>query len=241
MSHDVYYGKIRNFYMEFLRNFSLIIVLFLTTALSIIWLMLCRNKLNIKWYITIPLGVIHTLCGVFCVKGFAFIESLGKNSSGMSLYGALFLLPIFYVIGAKLTKRRFADVFDTFAVCMILTLAIVRVNCIFTGCCYGLPFFGVEGFRWPTREIEIVFNVIFVSIIIPKVIKNKSNGEIFPIYMMSYGAFRFFCEFFRYNSTGYLIHIGHIWSVISFIIGLSIYSEIKSKKMNRISKKKRME
>lgn len=226
--------------MTFLRDNSLVFILFFTTFLSIVWLMLCRKKLSIKWYIAIPLGVVHTLCGVLCVKGFAFLESFGKNSDGMSLYGAIFILPLFYAIGAKLAKRHFADVFDTFAVCMVLTLAIVRFNCILSNCCYGIPFFNVDGVRWPTRELEIVFNLIFSALIIPRIIKNKSNGEIFPLYMVSYGVFRFFNEFFRYNSTGYLVHIGHLWSVISFLVGLSIYYEMRSDKYKRVSKKNRM-
>lgn len=226
--------------MEFLRNNSLIFVLASTTVLSIFWLILCRKKLNIKWYAAIPLGIIHTLCGVLCVKGFAFLESFGKNSGGMSLYGAIFFLPVFYALGARLTKRRMADVFDTFTVCMVLTLAIVRLNCILTGCCYGIPFFGNKDLLWPTRELEIVFNLIMLIIIIPKVIKGKSNSEIYPLYMFSYGAFRFVIEFFRHSNTGYLIHVGHLWSLVSFIIGLSVYIEIKYNINKRVNNKNKL-
>ncbi|MCD7801399.1 MAG: prolipoprotein diacylglyceryl transferase, partial [Clostridiales bacterium] len=63
---------------------------------------------------------------------------------------------------------------------------------------------------------------------------------LYPIYMMSYGAVRFFIEGFRASSSTSIFHISHIWAAIAFCLGLSIYIEMKGKKTkNREDKKGR--
>lgn len=43
-------------------------------------------------------------------------------SSGQSLFGSIFLLPLFYFAGAKIFRRRIGDVFDVFTMCTVTTL-----------------------------------------------------------------------------------------------------------------------
>ena len=47
----------------------------------------------------------------------------------MSIFGAVFFMPVGYYLGAKLFRRPLADVFDIFAVPMIFTLFCSRINC----------------------------------------------------------------------------------------------------------------
>ena len=72
-------------------------------------------------------------------------------------------------------------------------------------------------------------------LLIPRVKKSKNPGSIYPLYMASYGAFRFIDEFFRTSSTGMLFHLSHVWAAIAFVVGLSIYAETKAR--NRKGKK----
>lgn len=217
------------------KHWILLLLLLLGTAFTFVWTMLNRDKLRWRWYASAPLALLHTIVGVVCVVAFAKLETLGSGVSSegvtFSLFGAIFFLPLFYFLLAKISGRKTADVFDVFTVSMAFTLLCARINCIFAGCCLGACITGTDGPRWPTREIEIGFYVIVLTILILRILKQKNHGEIFPLYMVSYGAFRFMIEFFREPGPGTLhlgvFHISHIWAILSVLLGLSIYFEVQ--------------
>ena len=73
--------------------------------------------------------------------------------------------------------------------------------------------------RVPTRALELLFYLIFIIITADKIYKNKTSGYVYPIYMLSYGVFRFIIEFMRESDANSALHIGHIWSIISISVG----------------------
>lgn len=198
---------------------------------TFVWLCLLKSRLKMKWYAALLLAVLHTVYGVLTVKAFAIIEGFGDLSvaGNMSLFGGIFFMPLAYWAGAKLTKRNTAQVFDIFTICMIFTVMCARINCIFSGCCFGTLIPGLETVRWPTREVEVVFYVVLLIVLGRKVLAGKSHGEIYPIYMISYGALRFVLEFLRYKADSTSIfHLSHLWAFVTFALGLSIYYELQS-------------
>lgn len=211
---------------------TLLAVLTVGTAFTFLWLLLCKERLRIKWPAALLLAVLHTVCGVLCVKVFAVVEvGFDMSKAGaMSLFGGVFFMPLVYWAGAKLTKRNLGLVCDLLTPCMIFTVMCARVNCILSGCCFGLPIPGMSGLRWPTREAELVFYLVLLVLLVRKVWRGQTHGEIYPLYMASYGAFRFAVEFFRYQeySLG-IFHLSHLWAAVSFAIGLSIYVELQTK------------
>lgn len=215
---------------DWMSGHSLLLLLSAGTLFSFLWLMQFRGRLNMKWYAALPIAICHTLVGVICVKAFAFMETgFDSDSLGnMSLFGGVFFMPLLYLAGAKLTKRKAADVCDAFTGCMILTVMCARVNCILSGCCTGLFIPGTQ-MRFPTRESELLYYVVMLILLIPRVDKDKNPGSIYPLYMATYGAFRFFNEFFRTSSSDMLFHLSHLWAAIAFVVGLSIYAETKAR------------
>ena len=198
------------------------------------WLYVNRNELKIKGWIAASLAVLHVIVGVFSVKAFAFLETAGKDySGGMSLFGAVFFMPVFYYIVSRILKIKARTVFDIFTVPLALTLMLARCNCIKAGCCGGLQIPGTM-LHYPTRITELLFYIVFLIIVTPKIYKHETNGEIYPLYMMSYGIFRGINEFFRYSpgASGYF-HVAHIWALLSFIIGSGIYFEITNRQRKR--------
>ena len=198
------------------------------------WLYRMRQQLQMKWYAVLILSVLHTVGGVCSVKAFAFLETgFDADSLGnMSLFGGVFFMPIMYWLGAKLTKRPCYKVCDVFTLCMLFTLMCARINCIISGCCTGLLIPGTH-MRYPTRELEILYYVVMLILLIPRVKNGKNSGCIYPLYMATYGVFRFVIEFFRTSSSGTLFHLAHIWAALAFASGLSIYIEIKSRNQKR--------
>lgn len=206
----------------------LLLCLMTGAAGSCIWLWLLRDRLQIaKWMIPV-LALLNTAAGVICVRVFAGLESWGSPlSGGQSLFGGVFLLPVFYFAGSKLFRRRFGDVTDVFAMCTVTTLVFARVSCIISGCCQGSFLPGSESLRWPTREMEIIFHIVLLIVLYRKNRKGDFPGEIWPLYMFSYGIFRFLEEWMREGEQVFgSMHRGHIWAILSIIAGAAIYAEI---------------
>ena len=213
----------------------LILLLSAGAVFTAVWLVLLRKRLDMPWYAAIPLAILSTVYGVLTAKVFAFLEAgFNTDSFGnMRLFGVVFFMPLAYWLGAKLSKRSYREVFDVLTPCIIFTVMCARINCIVSGCCIGLPIPGMNGVRFPTREAEILFYIILLICLCPRVLKGKYRGQAYPIYMISYGAFRFVEEFFRSADTSSVFHRAHIWALITLIIGISIYAEIKSETATR--------
>ena len=216
--------------MSWLQTNSLYLLLTAGTIFNVFWLYRMRRQLQMKWYAVLILSVLHTAIGVCSVKVFAFLES--GDIGNMSLFGGVFFMPAAYWLGAKLTKRPYCKVCDVFTPCMLFTLMCARVNCIVAGCCSGLVISGTH-VHFPTRELEILYYIVMLILLVPRVKMSKNPGSTYPLYMASYGAFRFLDEFFRTSSTGMLFHLSHVWAAIAFAAGLSIYIEINARNHQR--------
>lgn len=216
--------------LTWLSDHALILLLGCGTLFNVYWLHRCRERLHLRWLSVLLLSVLHTVLGVLSVKVFALFET--GNFSNMSLFGGVFFMPLFYWGVAKLAKQKAADVFDVFTICLVFTLMCARLNCIISGCCLGahIPIEGLTHLRFPTRELELLFYVILLSRLWRKVLSGSARGMIYPIYMIAYGIFRFVTETLRVsNRTDSILHVSHLWALLSLGIGISIYGELRKK------------
>ena len=216
--------------LTWLSDHALILLLGCGTLFNVYWLHRCRERLHLRWLSVLLLSVLHTVLGVLSVKVFALFET--GDFSNMSLFGGVFFMPLFYWGVAKLAKQKTADVFDVFTICLVFTLMCARLNCIISGCCLGahIPIEGLTHLRFPTRELELIFYVILLSRLWRKVLSGSARGMIYPIYMISYGIFRFVTETLRVsNRTDSILHISHLWALLSLGIGISISGELQKK------------
>ena len=216
--------------LTWLSDHALILLLGCGTLFNVYWLHRCRERLHLRWLSVLLLSVLHTVLGVLSVKVFALFET--GNFSNMSLFGGVFFMPLFYWGVAKLAKQKAADVFDVFTICLVFTLMCARLNCMISGCCLGahIPIEGLTHLRFPTRELELLFYVILLSRLWRKVLNRSARGMIYPIYMISYGIFRFVTEMLRFSDrTDSILHISHLWALLSLGIGISIYGELQKK------------
>lgn len=216
--------------LTWLSDHALILLLGCGTLFNVYWLHRCRERLHLRWLSVLLLSVLHTVLGVLSVKVFALFET--GNFSNMSLFGGVFFMPLFYWGVAKLAKQKTADVFDVFTICLVFTLMCARLNCVISGCCLGahIPIEGLTHLRFPTRELELLFYVLLLSRLWRKVLSGSARGMIYPIYMISYGIFRFVTETLRFSDrTDSILHVSHLWAMLSLGIGISIYGELRKK------------
>lgn len=216
--------------LTWLSDHALILLLGCGTLFNVYWLHRCRERLHLRWLSVLLLSVLHTVLGVLSVKVFALFET--GDFSNMSLFGGVFFMPLFYWGVAKLAKQKTADVFDVFTICLVFTLMCARLNCMISGCCLGahIPIEGLTHLRFPTRELELLFYVLLLSRLWRKVLSGSARGMIYPIYMISYGIFRFVTETLRFSDrTDSILHVSHLWAMLSLGIGISIYGELRKK------------
>lgn len=215
-----------------MKEHALLILLSAGTVFNVFWLYRFRDKLDFKIPVIIILSILHTVVGVLSVKAFAIIEGFGDLSvvGNMSLFGGIFFMPLFYAAVSRVMKRPMAVVFDYFTVCMVFTVMCARINCIISGCCRGAYIHGADGPRWPTRELEVLFYIILLCYLINIIRIEGNRGQIYLIYVIAYGIFRFVEEFFRESAaTLGVFHKAHIWALISLGLGISFYAELQKK------------
>ena len=220
--------------MVFINEHFLSIILTIAGILTAVWLNLFRQRLNIGTAGAVAISALCVAAGLGSVKAFAFMEDLGRDySGGMSLFGAVFCMPAVFYLIVRLTKQPSGEVFDILTIPFVLTLMLARLNCLHAGCCYGIIINGTS-MRYPTRETELLFYAILLVILAPKVLKGRSYGEVYPLFMMSYGIFRAVNECFRYSaSAAGILHVAHIWAALSAVLGASIYMELKNRRSKR--------
>lgn len=170
----------------------------------------------------------------------------------MTFMGGLFggVLTFFIGYWTVLKKKRPGSLPALVAVggaAIPLAHGIGRIACFLDGCCYGAtieedsPFYwmGVE-FRttpgrkvWPTNIMESIFLLILAAVMLVLLFKLNSTLTM-PIYMMSYGVWRFLIEFLRGDHRGDFIPgltPSQFWSILLFAGGVAylIYLIVKKK------------
>lgn len=122
-----------------------------------------------------------------------------------------------------------------------LGMAIGRIGCFLTGCCYGiktnLPIgidFGDGINRIPTQLIEMAFCFILFVYLYYKQIKRKDliSGILFKEFILYYFIFRFIIEFIRATNKNILFL--SIYQIICLIGIIYIQIQIKRSKKNGI-------
>jgi len=138
-----------------------------------------------------------------------FNDWLGLIGSGRSIVGAL-LFGFLAAEGAKPLLKYDIPPNDRFAVILPFSIGIGRLGCLIAGCCRGIPWDGpwaityADGIpRHPAPVYELVFNLAIGFALLALCRRQLLFGRLFAVYLMSYGAFRFFIEFVRETSKPY--------------------------------------
>ena len=107
-----------------------------------------------------------------------------------------------------------------------------RIGCFLNGCCYGIETNSVIGVLFPghnhkvlpTQLIEMAFLLILGGILAFLAFKKITNYTM-PIYLLSYGVFRFVIEFFRGDERGQLKGLtpSQYWCILLVISAVALY------------------
>lgn len=141
--------------------------------------------------------------------------------TGKSILGGL-LGGYLCVEGAKKCLGIKQATGDLFAITVPLGIALGRLGCLAHGCCKGILIQGQ--FLWPAPLVELVFNLILAGVLYSLKRKQKQVTQLFHIYLISYGIFRFLHEYLRETPKIILGVSGYqIAALIMLIFGIIAY------------------
>lgn len=214
---------------SWIMEYKLYLLLLMGIVFSLWWISMFPQKLPIKRWQSVVMTFINMAVAFVSVKMLAILEGVWFGVYGSQrLFGSVFIMPLLYILEINLLKVKAADLFDIFSVCGIYTLLCARINCCILGCCGGIPISGMNGLRWPTREAEMVFYIILGVWLAWKVLKGQTKGTAYPIYMFSYGVFRFLIEFLREEPQVLgPFHASHLWAALSAVVGAITFHYVK--------------
>jgi phosphatidylglycerol---prolipoprotein diacylglyceryl transferase len=125
-------------------------------------------------------------------------------ATGKSITGALLGGYLAVEIAKRLLKYT-GTTGDWFAVIVPVGIMLGRIGCMIQGCCLGkvcdANWFTINDAsgvaRWPASQMEFLFNTVMLGVILLLRWGKIAPGQLFHIYLMAYGTFRFFHEFLR--------------------------------------------
>lgn len=225
---------------------SVLVVVGVFAACLVTFLYLKKFSLKKNTYIDLAITVILTLISgfVFAVLFENLYESI-KNAVinrpqhwtwSMTFYGGIFGgVAAFLLMYKFFFLRNNEPILSKMLVvapgAIALGHAFGRLGCFFNGCCYGKEtdkWYGVlfPGFAHkviPTQFFEMIFLFILAAVLLVLAFKWNSKFTL-PIYLISYGIFRFFIEFARGDERGQfgILSPSQYWSILLIVSGLII-------------------
>ncbi|WP_282123381.1 prolipoprotein diacylglyceryl transferase [Algibacter mikhailovii] len=172
-------------------------------------------------------------------------EFNNRSSIGGLLFGLMALLSSQQIFGFK------RSMVDLFAWVVPITLGITKLGCLFSGCCYGLPFNGFCAIQYPkgtqghfnhwlmgSIENDALFSLavhpvqlyeclllFVIGYVVWKTRKKwQKNGSAMLFAMCLYFSLRFGVEFFRDHSISQFsttYYLG-VWSIQWIMLGIGI-------------------
>jgi len=156
-------------------------------------------------------------------QGWNGIETIlaGRTIVGGMIGG---LLSVILVKRHFKIKKRYGNVL---APSVALAMAIGRIGCFLSGCCYGIPTntalgcdFGDGLLRYPTQLFEMTFCLISF-VILQLTFRKMKPGQALTLYFLGYFIFRVCIEFIRVNPM-YMNLTVYQWISLAGIIFLLI-------------------
>lgn len=164
----------------------------------------------------IPMGygsgvLFQAFYNIGTVGGFVISKDTGATFYGGLIGGAAVFLLIYFIAGRFVfpdgyNVRSFFGVANCATCSILVAHAFGRLGCLMAGCCHGREtdaWYGIymNGAKYvPIQLFEAIFLFCLLIAAITLVVKNKTCN--LPLYMMSYGIWRFFIEYFRGDYRG---------------------------------------
>jgi len=160
-------------------------------------------------------------------------------TGGITFMGGFTMGAICFLITNALFKTSNQLAFNLLIPFIIITHFFGRIGCFLAGCCYGKPTGLMFGVIYPDSSLPSLhlgcnthlhptqlYEALFLLLLFVVVVKMNRLELRTPVYLISYGFFRFFIEFLRGDDRGQLLTDiltpSQLLSIIFLLIGLLI-------------------
>lgn len=220
-------------------TYNLLIILGVISALFVFSYYAERIKMDKPLKYTIGMiATITVVAGIFFAvlfqSLFDFFEGNTSRPFAMTFYGGLvggaltFIALYFFYVKKKYPYANIMDLLIISPAAITLAHGFGRIGCFAAGCCYGIEtdsWLGVQFPHhdhavYPTQLFEAIFLFILAGVLFYFAVK-KNNPYTMPIYLISYGIWRFLIEFIRGDDRGafFLLLSPSQWFSILAILG----------------------
>ncbi|MBO4362821.1 MAG: prolipoprotein diacylglyceryl transferase [Clostridia bacterium] len=169
-------------------------------------------------------------CGLLGCKILYVIETWpetlenGLTLGGFSFFGAALFVPLLMILFGFAFRMKIRDTLDNCAINVLAMLGTIRIGCFLNGCCGGRP---IEMFgrtvTFPTQIIEAILDIgVLVWLLTIELRGEKSTrGTLYPLFLTTYGVYRFVIEFLRDTPKDWLkLSHGQWFSIIAVAAGI---------------------
>lgn len=203
---------------------KLLFVLFIGTILMLIPIMIQSKWYQIKIWKSIVIAFLLTISGTIGTKIMFYIEN--HNLEGISFFGAVFFIPIIFLIYAIVIRVKYSDIVDICAPAICVMLVIMKIQCLFGGCCCGVVLHTLSGgkqIRFPSQILEMISALVLCIVLLLFAKKESYRGKIYPCFLVLYGISRFILNCFReeFYTTEMFLPYGNIWSLVAIVLGVT--------------------
>lgn len=203
-------------------SLKLFIYLSIGTLAMLIPILVQSKWYNMKVYKAVLLTVLLTVAGTVGTYILFYIEN--GWIGGTSFYGAVFFVPVAFLLLPKLLKVTYGTIMDLCAPAECIMLVIMKIQCIISGCCAGRVLYVTElgnEVIFPSQIAELINALVILVILMILARKTSTRGMLYPLYFIIYGGTRFVLNFFRANQTHFFLGMapGTLWSICSIIAG----------------------
>src|SRR5574344_451843 len=198
-------------------------------------------------------GLIAVIVGVFSAILWQNLYDYLDNpanyawSWSMTFYGGLIGGVFSFLVGYfAFLRKKYGPFLPRLLIIAPASIAVAhgfgRIGCFCAGCCYGeesnspfaLQFPHLPNKVLPTNLWEALF-LIALSLVLLTLALKKNTPMTLPVYLISYGTWRFIIEFFRGDYRGSFvpgITPSQFWSILLVLLGIAfiIFFQLKKRK-----------
>ena len=165
-----------------------------------------RKKYGIKKLPSLIIVAIIYALGYLWLLFIGWMESGFTSIGDNNIVKGFIYFPIFALIPANLFKIDKRKIWDFIAPCFPLLQCVAHLACNFAGCCRGyIVGYGIwnpvmKEYTFPIQLLEsLVSLLVFIACLLYADKGKRSEGKVYPFFLITFGATRFFLEFFRDN------------------------------------------
>lgn len=192
-----------------------------TVLMAAVMLLGNRQYRFLHWKVVLSACVL-TVVGTAGTKLMVFIEN--GSWGGFSFYGAVFLVPVGMLLTGRCLRLSGGPLLDLCALGVCIMLALMKVNCLVSGCCGGrILFLRADGtpVRFPSQIVEGAVALLLMLVLLRLLRGGKYEGRIYPCFMVIYGIVRYILNFLRDTEpVVWILPSGNIWSLLSIVVGV---------------------